>query len=183
MPDKDESVVISVKNMMDRITRAIRIYTAYGLSLVGGLVGSYISRMTEKRFELWKILVFGLILAGAARIIFVNVIADNFSRAIWIYIVYVGLGSAVGIFINTLMQKLPPKNLIARIDTVTTSLVCISAAAGALIGGFAGALLPDVDMVFIIQGASYILIGLCLWLSKHIRKMPKIKDVEAMDVL
>jgi len=150
------------------------------LALVGGLIGSYISRIIEHKFELWKILVFGLIFTGALRIIFVNVIADNFSRAVWIYILYAGLGSAIGIFINTLMQKLPPQGLIARINTVITSLSGIAAAAGALIGGIAGTLLPNVDMVFIIQGVSYITIGAFLWMFKHIRRLPKVKDVEAI---
>ena len=148
-----------------------------GLALLGGLVGSYICRMTEARLELWKILVGAFIAAGVTRILFVNNIADNYTRAILIYILYVGLGSAIGIFYRAIVQKLPPKNLISRVDTTITSLRAVAAAIGALAGGALGTLLYRVDLVFIIQGVSYILIGLCLCLSKHVRSLPKIADL------
>ncbi|MCL2593156.1 MAG: MFS transporter [Defluviitaleaceae bacterium] len=146
-------------------------------ALAGGVVGSYISRIVETKFELWKLLVVGFILTGIVRIIFVRVIPNNFTRALLIYILYVGLGSMLGIFYGTLIQKLPPKHLIGRVATVFTSLVAIAIAIGAIIGGLAGTLLPDVDMVLIIQGCSYIVIGLCLCLSGRIRKLPKISDI------
>ena len=147
------------------------------LALVGGVAGSYISRIIGPKLELWKIFVVGFIFTGIARIIFVNIIANDFTRSLWIYILYVGLGSAIIIFFQTFMQKFPPKHLIARVNTIVTSLCSIAAAIGALLGGLAGTYLSNVDMVFIIQGGSYIAIGLLLFLSKHVRELPKINDV------
>jgi len=147
------------------------------LALVGGLIGSYISRAIGARFEVWKILVGCFILAGIARIVFVNVIPDNLTRAIWIYILYVGLGSTIGIFYHTLVQKLPPQNLISRVDTTITSLSAVTAAAGALVGGILGTHLYHVDMVFIIQGGSYIAIGVLLCFCKSVRALPKVGEI------
>jgi MFS family permease len=151
------------------------------LALIGGLIGSYITRIIGPKFEVWKVFVGCLVLAGIARIIFVNVLPDNFTRALWIYAIYIGLGSTVGMFFGTLEQKLPPKHMVARISTITISLFGITSAFGALLGGIMGNLLPNVDMIFIIQGASYIAIGLCVCLSKRIRNLPKIDDVVSID--
>jgi len=147
------------------------------LALAGSLIGSFISRAVESKFELWKILVFVFGFAGATRIIFVNIIGDNFTRAILVYLLYVGLGSTIIIFYRALVQKLPPKNLISRVDTIITSLSAVAIAVGALMGGFLGTLLPNVDTVFIIQGCSYFAIGVFLYFSKTIRNLPKIGDL------
>ena len=147
------------------------------LALLGGLIGSIISRIIESKLELWKILVGCFVLAGASRIAFVNVIPNNLTRAILIYILYIGLGSAIGIFYGTLIQKLPPKNLIGRVDAVITSLSAVAAAVGALVGGLIGTLLSNIDTVFIIQGSSYIAIGIFLCFSRSIRRLPKISEI------
>ena len=150
------------------------------LALVGGLIGSYISAIIGPKLELSKIFILCFIAAGATRILFVNIIPDNFIRGLLIFALYAGLGGAIGIFFHTLMQRLPPKHMIGRITTLNTSLFGAAAAVGALVGGLAGSILPNVDMVFIIQGASYIAIGLCLCLSKRVRKLPKISDMKAV---
>ncbi|MCL1788660.1 MAG: MFS transporter, partial [Defluviitaleaceae bacterium] len=147
------------------------------LAMVGGLIGSYISRILSPKFEVWKILVACFILAGIVRIIFVNVIPQDFSRALWLYVLYVGLGSTFGMFFHTLMQKLPPKPMIARVNTITTSLFSAVGALGALLGGLLGMLVSNVDTIFIIQGVSYIVIGVAMCLSKPIRTLPKIDEI------
>ena len=160
----------------------VHLGTAFGyvllsaLALTGNLVGSYICRMVDTKFKLGKILVMGFITAGIARIAFVNVIPGNRTGGILIYVLYVGLASAISIFYQVLQQKLPPKNLISRVATTMTSLRAIAAAIGALVGGVLGTLL-DVDTVFIIQGASYIAIGVLLSLSVSVRRLPKIGEL------
>ena len=151
------------------------------LAMVGGILGSYISRIVGPKLEVWKIFVACFILAGIARIIFVHVIAQDFSRALWIFILYIGLGSTIGMFFRTLMQKLPPKHMIARVNTITTSLFSISSALGALLGGLLGTLIANVDTVFIIQGISYIVIGVCVCLTGPIRKLSKIDDITSIE--
>ncbi|MCL2378763.1 MAG: MFS transporter [Defluviitaleaceae bacterium] len=147
------------------------------LALVGGVIGSYIGGIVGPKLELSKIFMLCFIGAGVVRILFVYVIPDNFVRALLIFVLYAGLAGTINIFFNTLVQKLPPQHAIGRITTLNASLFGIAAAIGALVGGLAGELLPNVDTVFIIQGASYIVIGLCLYLSKRVRALPKISDI------
>jgi len=147
------------------------------LSLVGGAIGSYIIRAISHAFAIWKILIAAFILAGIARIIFVHIIATDFTSSIWIYILYIGSSATIGVIFQALMQKLPPKTIIARIDTITTSLYGIIAAIGSFIGGILGTILENINTTFIIQGASYIILALILYLSKHVRSLTKIQNI------
>lgn len=147
------------------------------LALTGSLVGSYICRAVDSKFELWKILVAAFIFAGIVRIVFVNMIADYRAGGLLLYVLYGGIGSAIGIFYQVLTQKLPPKNLISRVATTITSMSAIAAAIGALAGGLLGTFL-NVDTVFLIQGGSYIIIGVLLCFSRQVRKLPKIRELE-----
>ncbi|MCL2404415.1 MAG: MFS transporter [Defluviitaleaceae bacterium] len=147
------------------------------LAAVGGVIGSYIGAIVGPKLELSKIFVLCFVAAGAVRILFVYVIPDNFIRALLIFALYAGLVGTVNIFFHTLIQKLPPKDAIGRISALNTSLLGVAAAIGALVGGLAGNLFSCVDTVFILQGATYIVIGLCLCLSRRVRALPKIGDV------
>jgi len=150
------------------------------IGMVGGVVGSYIANIVGPKYELGKIFIAGLILMGIARIIFVHVISDDFRRALLIFVLYSGLASTVGLMFHSMQQKMLNKNVIGRVSTIITTIISIAAAGGALVGGFAGTLLPNVDMVFIIQGVIYILIGVGVGLSRHIRKLTKINDIEEL---
>ena len=153
--------------------------TAFGyvmlsaLALTGSLLGSYICRMVENKFELGKILVMGFVAAGIGRIAFVTVLPINRTRGVLIYVLYIGIVSAISIFYQVLQQKLPPKNLISRVATTITSMNAIAAAIGALVGGVLGTLL-DVNTVFIAQGGFYIVIGLALGVSGQVRRLAKV---------
>ncbi|MCL2170327.1 MAG: MFS transporter [Defluviitaleaceae bacterium] len=151
------------------------------LALLGGLVGSWIVGLLASKVDMGRILIIAFVLAGVTRILFVNIIGDNLTRAILIYILYVGLGSAIGILHRALVQKLPPKELISRVDTSIISLSALAGAAGSIVGGFLGTHLANIDYVFIIQGASYIAIGVLLMVSKNIRGLPKITELSKSD--
>ena len=147
------------------------------LAMLGSVVGSWIIGITASKFELWKIIVATFAFAGVARIIFVSTIANNVTIAILIYILYTGLVSTIVILYRSLVQKLPPKNLVSRVDTIIASLSAIAGALGALVGGFLGTHLHNIDYVFFIQGSSYIVIGILLCISKNIRQLPKITEL------
>ncbi|MCL2854974.1 MAG: MFS transporter [Defluviitaleaceae bacterium] len=147
------------------------------LALTGSLVGSIIVGMVDKKFALWKILVGGFLLAGAVRIGFVQTIQHHVVAGILVYVMYIGLGSMISIFFHVLVQKLPPKGIISRVDTSIKSLSAVAVALGALAGGFLGRWLGDVNLIFMLQGASYVLIGICLISSKRIRTLPKIGEI------
>jgi len=148
------------------------------LALTGGLIGSYICRATENKFKIGAIFSACFVLAGIARILFVNLLSGNFTRAIAVYMLYVGFATTVSMFFTIIIQKLSPKNLISRVTTATTSLSFTTAAIGALVGGFLGTIL-HVDTIFFIQGGAYIIIGILLYLSKPIRKLPKVSELKA----
>ncbi|MCL2286770.1 MAG: MFS transporter [Firmicutes bacterium] len=145
------------------------------LALTGDLIGSILCRAVASVFTLGKILIIGFFMTGAVRILFVNVIGINLVGGVLIYVLYVGFVSTIGIFYHILLQKLPPKDIIGRVATTSTSLTAIATTVGALVGGLLGTHF-DVDTVFIIQGSSYIVIGVLLCFS-HIRKLPKIKEI------
>ena len=148
------------------------------LSMVGSMIGAFLSRILGPKFDVWKIIAGTMIAAGVTRILFVNVIADDFSRAIQIYILYIGLATTALMIFETLMQKLPPKEMVARVDTISTSLIGITSVFGALLGGILGSALPNVDYVFIIQGIAYITIGVFVCIPRCIRVLPKISEGE-----
>ena len=151
------------------------------LAMIGGLLGAYMSRIFGPKLDIWKILAVCFIFAGLARILFVNVIPDNFTRALLIHAFYIGMGSTTGIFFDTLIQKLPPKHLVARVSAIIVSLVGVTSAFGALLGGIIGTVVPDIDMIFIAQGSTYMIIGLFVSMSKRIRDLPKINDVTTFE--
>ena len=145
------------------------------LALTGNLLGSILCKAVSTKFTLGKILIGGFFITGAARILFVNVIGINLRGGIILYLLYVGLASTISILYHILLQKLPPKDIVGRVATTSTSLTAIATTVGALAGGLLGTYL-DVNTVFIIQGSSYILISALLCLS-HIRKLPNISEV------
>jgi len=153
------------------------------IAMAGGVIGSYIGGVVAPKLALWKIFVMCFIAAGVARILFVMVIPDNFTRALLIHVLYAGLASTVVIFFRSLTQKLPPSHFVGRVTTLTASFQGVAAAFGALLGGYLGSVLPRVDVVFFIQGAAYIAIGLGLFVSGRVRGLPKIGDVVAEEGL
>jgi len=147
------------------------------LALTGSLIGSVLVGIVQNRLSLLKIFVGGFILMGLVRIGFVQLIQEYRIAGVLTYVLYVGMATTVGILFHVITQKLPPKNLVGRIRTNTTSLSSVAAALGALAGGFLGSVLGDANLIFMLQGASYVLIGICLLLSKKVRDLPKIGDL------
>ena len=147
------------------------------LALFGALLGSIFINMVSRKFDIGKILVAGFFITGLARIGFVYGIGHHLAAGIATYLIYIGLGSMVAIVFHVLIQKLPPKNMVSRVDTSITSLTAVAVALGALAGGFLGRALDDPNLVFIIQGVSYGLISLSLLFSKNIRHLPKTGDL------
>jgi len=150
-----------------------------GLAVVGSLLGTLLFGAVGEKFKLGKILALLFVFAGMVRIAFVGAIGVHLILGILIFILYEGVTDTIGMFYYTATQKLPQKNLIGRVSTSFTSLRATSNATGSLAGGVLGVLLANVDMAFVIQGASYIAIGLFLLLSKRIRGLPKVSEFKS----
>ena len=167
------------------IPMLVQVHTGYAtayivltaMAMLGGMLGAYGARILGPKLVVWKYIALCFILAGAARILFINVIADNFSHALYVHILYIGISSTAGMAIGTLMQKLPPKHMIARVSAAETSLTGITSVLGAFLGGILGTIAANVDIIFVIQGIIYLLIGLGVCLSKSLRRLPKVDDV------
>ena len=78
---------------------------------------------------------------------------------------------------RTLEQKIPPKDMVGRIDTMTTTIIAIIVALGALVGGFIGRVVPDITYIFIAQGVIIVLIGIYFICVPAIQKLPKMDDI------
>ena len=148
------------------------------LALTGSMIGSIICRAVEAKYSLAKIFIGGFVVTGIIRILFVHVLPGHRTGGILLFVLYVGFASAIILFYQVVIQKLPPKNLISRVATANTSLSAIATALGALAGGVLGAIL-EVNTVFIIQGASYVVIGMLLCFSKQVRSLPESSELEA----
>jgi len=148
------------------------------LALLGSLIGSIVVAIFHNKLSLVKIIVGGLIVTGLVRIAFVQLIQINIVAGVLVYVIYMGMATVFAIFFHVITQTVPPNNLVGRISTNVTSLSALMAALGALLGGFLGHIINDINIIFLLQGAIYVLIALCLLLSKKVRKLPKMSELK-----
>ena len=73
---------------------------------------------------------------------------------------------------------MPPKSMVGRIDTLTTTCFALMGALGALLGGIVGRLVTNVDNIFIFQGYMYVVFGVLIIFIPAVRKIPKMDDIE-----
>ena len=148
------------------------------MGMLGGIVSSYFVGMFGKSFKVGQLLLVVFALAGIVRIVFVHVLPVHYSGGLVILVLYAALGSASGIVFQTLLQKIPPKDMVGRVDTISTTVAAIFVTIGALVGGFLGSIVPVVDHIFIYQGISYVVIGVFVFLTPGIRKLPKMNEID-----
>ena len=147
------------------------------VGMIGGVIASTVVGIFGKHIKIGLLFLFLFVLAGIMRIVFVQVIAQEFNVALMIVVLFATFRSASGVVYRSLEQKIPPKDMVGRIDTLTTTVFAIFTALAALIGGVAGRLVPQVDYIFIFQGISLIVIGFVFMLVPGIRKLPRINDL------
>lgn len=146
-------------------------------ALVGGILASSLMGFLGKNFKTgWMISVLFAI-AGVARILFAFVLPHSYAGGLATMVVYATLGSALGIIMMSLRQRIPQKDMVGRVDTITTTFSSIAITVGALVGGFLGSAVADVANVFMYQGIALVTISLFTILVPSIRKLPKINDI------
>jgi len=154
-------------------------YVVFALvGMAGGLVASYVMGVFGKRFKVGMLLFMMYILAGLTEIVFVLTLPHAYAFALGMLFLNSAFVDCTGIAYGTLEQKIPPKDMVGRVDTLTTTFVALAAMIGALIGGFLGSVVPIVDHIFIYLGISYVVIGVLLISVPSIRKLPKINDLQ-----
>ena len=108
------------------------------VGMLGSIIASSLMGSMSKKFKVGQILFTLLLLAGVVRIFFALFLPVSFIVALVMVLVYATLLDAGGIVNNTLEQKIPPKDMVGRVGTISTTFISISAALGALAGGFIG---------------------------------------------
>ncbi|MCL2399675.1 MAG: MFS transporter [Defluviitaleaceae bacterium] len=144
---------------------------------LGGIAGPLISNPVGRKFRVPTIIIVGYLLAGASWFIFIKVATVSFWGAMPIMAIFGMIAVVITIFAQTLTQKLPPPQTVARVSTIKTSLYNIAAAIGALLGGFLGRTMANVNAILSLQSAAYVIIAVLLCFSVSIKALPKIKDV------
>ena len=153
-------------------------YIVFGImAMIGGIFASVIASALGNNFKVGRLIFMLMLIAGSIRIIFVQVLPLSFVGALIILIFYAAFSSSVDIIFTSLEQQLPPKDMVGRVSTISTTFAAIFVAVGALVGGLLGSIVPVVDHIFIFHGTSYAVIGLFVLLVPSVRKLPKMKDI------
>jgi len=143
------------------------------VGMAGGIASSTLLGMFGKRFKVGQLLLIFFVVAGIARIGFANLMPVSFIGGLVILSIYTSMNSSSEIVFQSLEQTIPPKDMVARVGTLSTTLTSISVAIGALVGGFVGSVMPTVNHVFIYQGIGFVVLGvLIVLLVPGIRKLP-----------
>ena len=148
-------------------------------TLAGALVSSVIAGLVGDKFRVGMLVCFVWILAGVLRIGFAYTLPVSYIGGLAILFGYFTILGFSGMLRNTLIQKTPKENMVARVVTVHTTLISVAGALGALAGGFIGGVVSSLTHVFVLHGAIYILLGIVLILSPSIRKLPRVNEIKS----
>jgi len=147
------------------------------ISMVGGLFASILVEPLGKKFRVGQLLFIFYLLAGGTRILFALALPHSFVAALAVMVATSFVLNIAGIIESTLQQKIPPKDMVGRVNTMSTTIVAISVALGALAGGFIGRVVPNVMYIFIAHGAIVIVMSTYYILVPAIRRLPKFNDI------
>jgi MFS family permease len=145
--------------------------------LAGGIIASTLMGAIGDKFKAGQLIFLLSVAAGAARIAFAFLLPQGLLYGVIIHITYSTILVSMGIVIQSLMQKIPPNNMVGRIGTLYTTFLAISVTIGALAGGFIGSAIYRTELIFIGQGAAIIIIGTLTLLVPGMRKLPKMNEI------
>ena len=147
------------------------------MALIGEIIASVITGALGSKFRVGRLLFILFMITGGIRIVFVAVIPVSLIGAYIIAVLYAALTAPINIAFTSLAQQIPPKDMVGRVSTISTTIAAIFVAIGALVGGFLGSIVPDVDYIFIFHGISYAVIGVSIILVPSVRRLPKINEI------
>jgi len=152
------------------------------MALIGGIIASVLAGTLGSKFRVGHLLFVLFMITGGIRIVFVMVIPVSLIGAYIIAVLYAAISGPIGIAFTSLGQKIPPKDMVGRVDTIVTTIAAIFVAIGALFGGFLGSIVPNVGYIFIFHGISYVVIGVFILLVPSIRKLPKMDEINGVSL-
>jgi len=154
-------------------------YVVFSLvSLIGGIGASYFVGKVGSSIKIGKLIFMLFACACAMRIAFALLVPVHYFGGIVTTVAYSALSIAIMLVFSTLNQKIPPNDMVGRVDTISLTFRAIFTTLGALAGGFLGSIIADTGHIFIYQGLSYLAIGVLIILVPSIRTLPTINDVK-----
>jgi len=147
-------------------------------ALVGGVLASSFVGALGKKFKIGNLVFMLLIFSGIARVVFTLLVPIHLISSLATMVIYAALGTAAGIVFSSLNQKIPPKDMVGRVATISTTFNAIAVALGAFAGGFLGSVAPSTGHIFIYHGISLLVIGVLIISIPSIRKLPKMNEIK-----
>jgi len=148
------------------------------VGLLGGIIASSIMNALGKKIGAGYLMGILFMLTGILRIPFAFVLPISFAGGMVIAVLFSAVGNAVGILSGSLNQKIPPKDMVGRVNTLETTILAAAIAAGALPGGFFGRLLGDATWLIVLQGLVMIGTGIFVLMVPSVRKLAKVDDIQ-----
>lgn len=155
--------------------------STYGLLMtcfVGGLlIGSLLSQFVSSKFKIGWAMIIAYSLSGLSWIL------TAASAPLSVYISFLCLilsGIPVGatnIIYSSLLQMIPPENMIARVLSLNRSFILAAMPFGALAGGYFATLLGS-SVIIICNGSMVFLLSIYWLLNPKLRTLPKVKKLE-----
>jgi len=145
--------------------------------LVGGIIASYFVGMLGNKFALGKFVFVLFVIVAAIRIVFAFVVPLHLIGALITTVFYAALVTTIGILFESLSQKIPPKDMVGRVDTLSTTFSSIFVALGAFVGGFLGNIVSNIGHIFIYHGISLAVIGVFIVSVPSIRKLSRMNEI------
>ena len=151
------------------------------LVLVGGIIASSTMGKIGNKFKLSQFVIALLVFTGTIRIIFVYVLPISVVSGAILMIASSTFFTGFDIITGTLNQKIPPKDMVGRVSTLSATFRSVFVTIGALLGGFLGSVVPVVDYIFIFHGISYIALAIYMAFVPSIRALPRMSEVTKAD--
>jgi len=151
------------------------------MGLVGGVIGSGLAGKLGNQFKLGQFIFVLFICAGVVRVIFAFVVPLHLIGGLITIVFYLALMEIVDVIFTSLNQKIPPKDMVGRVNAISTTCVALAVMIGALLGGFLGSVVPAVEYIFMFQGINYVIIGLFILLVPSIRRLPKMNEIKKLE--
>lgn len=144
----------------------------YGLlmtGLSGGvLIGSLLSNRLSK-VPVGNALIFGYVLIGILWIFFVYAPSPTLT-VILLAAACIPLG-ATNVMIVSLLQKLPPENMVGRLFAIAGSVNTVGMPLGAVLGGWLATVWGE-KTILGITGATFLVLAFAWWLTPRLRTLP-----------
>ncbi len=153
----------------------------YGLLLMAAAIGSLLGALMAPLLNLERFKI-GNLYAGAFSLAGILWACSVVVPWTWVAILLFGLGWAPGgatnIVINTVIQRVVPKDMLGRVFASASSLSGIAMPIGSLLGGVIGAFVGSTVVIFA-SGITVVCIAIFWMLDKVSRAIPTGKDLNS----